>query len=47
MRDFRPGGRWWRRSARWWPVVVALLVTVALAIAGEHWLAVLAGHRLK
>ncbi|MHA7661753.1 hypothetical protein [Mycolicibacterium sp. HS_4_1] len=39
MGDGGPGDRLWRRAARWWPVVVALLVTIALAIGGQHWLA--------
>ena len=39
MGDGGPGDRLWRRAARWWPVVVALLVTIALAICGQHWFA--------
>lgn len=30
-----PGGRRWWRIARWWPVVVALVATIALAVSGQ------------
>ncbi|UCZ61089.1 hypothetical protein [Mycolicibacterium phocaicum] len=39
MGDLGPGGRLWRRAARWWPVLVALAVTIALVIGGQCWLA--------
>ena len=37
--DSLPGDRLWRRAARWWPVLVALAATIALAIGGQHWFA--------
>ncbi|MDX1870586.1 polymorphic toxin-type HINT domain-containing protein [Mycolicibacterium sp. 120266] len=38
MGDFLPGDRPWWAVRRWWPVAVALVVTVALTVAGQHWL---------
>jgi len=37
--DLLPDRRLWRRAARWWPVLVALVATIALAICGQHWFA--------
>lgn len=37
MGDFLPGDRPWWAVRRWWPVAVALVVTVALTVAGQHW----------
>jgi hypothetical protein len=37
--ELLPGRRLWRRAARWWPVLVALLATIALAIGAQHWFA--------
>lgn len=37
--DVLPERRLWRRAARWWPVLVALVATIALAIGGQHWFA--------
>ena len=37
--DSLPGDRLWRRAARWWPVLLALAATIALAIGGQHWFA--------
>lgn len=39
MGDFLPGDRPWSRVVRWWPVVAALAVTVALTAGGQYWFA--------
>lgn len=38
MGDFLPGDRSWWVLRRWWPVAVALVVTVALTVGGQHWI---------
>jgi hypothetical protein len=37
--NFLPGDRPWWRAYRWWPVLVALVLTVALTASGQNWFA--------